>query len=152
MAEIYNGSTRDAGFRKFELRESNFVFWKSKVIDKSDLQSTLDLSIDNVNPKATQIDLLFEIVLKSGFSCSEIISEVKLAGKVVFSIANGALLICLEDKLTAELIDAVIELEPMQFICLDKGFQGNDQLKANTAQAFKTHSQNSDVETVFKVV
>ena len=48
--------------------------------------------------------------------------------------------------------DPLIELEPMQFICLDKGFQGNDQLKANTAQAFKARSQNSEAEMVFKVV
>ncbi|WP_265332356.1 hypothetical protein [Hafnia paralvei] len=40
----------------------------------------------------------------------------------------------------------------MQFICLDKGFQGNDQLKANTAQAFKARSQDSEAEMVFKVV
>lgn len=66
--------------------------------------------------------------------------------------AQDALLICLEDQLTTELIDAIIELEPMQFICLDKGFQGNDQLKANTAQAFKARSQNSEAEMVFKVV
>ncbi|GHZ89279.1 hypothetical protein VCSRO128_2301 [Vibrio cholerae] len=70
----------------------------------------------------------------------------------MYSIASEALIICLEESICSELIDAVIEKEPTQFICLDKGFQGNDQLKANTAQAFKARSQDSEAEMVFKVV
>jgi hypothetical protein len=35
-----------------------------------------------------------------------------MAGEVVFSIAEGALLICLEDKITRELIDEVAKAEP----------------------------------------
>ena len=57
-----------------------------------------------------------------------------MAGKTVFSIAEGALLICLEDEITRELIDAVAGAEPVQFICLDRGFKDNDQLKANAVQ------------------
>ena len=40
----------------------------------------------------------------------------------------------------------------MQFICLDKGFKGNDQRKANAVQIFKSRSQGAETEMVFKVV
>ncbi len=50
------------------------------------------------------------------------------------------------------LIDAITDREPMQFICLDKGFKGNDQFKANAVQTFKFCSKNSETEMVFKVV
>ena len=143
----------DLGFKVLKLYPSNFKIWHSvKSKDVDSLQTSLDLSIDNVVDGVDQLDLLFEILLKAGFEPTESINQIDLSGKRLYSIANGALLICLEDQLTAELIDEVIKLEPMQFICLDKGFQGNDQLKANTAQAFKARSQDSEAEMVFKVV
>jgi len=56
----------------------------------------------------------------------------------VYSAASGALFICLEQELTLELINAMPERKPERVVCLDEGFAGNDQLKANTAQIFKT--------------
>ncbi len=143
----------DLGVRKFSLKSSCFKSWNSGTVDNEvQLQGLLDLSVDNIVDGVTQQELLFEILIKAGFEPTESVESINLNGKIVFSVANRALLICLEHKLTAELIDAVIALEPMQFICLDKGFQGNDQLKANTAQAFKARSQDSEAEMVFKVV
>ena len=43
-----------------------------------------------------------------------------------------------------EPIDAVATAEPTQFICLDRGFQGNDQLKANAVQTFAAGNQSRD--------
>jgi adenine-specific DNA-methyltransferase len=34
----------------------------------------------------------------------------------------------------------VAEAEPMQFICLDSAFGGNDQLKANAVQTFNARN------------
>ena len=59
-------------------------------------------------------------------------------GKTVFSAASGALFICLERKLTMELIRAMAEQKPERVVCLDEGFAGNDQLKTNAVQIFKT--------------
>ena len=52
---------------------------------------------------------------------------IELAGKQVFSVAEGALLICLDKQLTQEVIDAMADMEPSRVICLDAGFQGNDR-------------------------
>ena len=69
---------------------------------------------------------------------------------MVYSVSDGVMLICLEDEITKELIDAVAEAEPMRFICLDKGFQGNDQLKANAVQTFAARNQGRDkAEQIF---
>ena len=61
-----------------------------------------------------------------------------LADKQVFSVAGGALLICLELELTMEVIRAMAALKPERVVCLDAGFAGNDQLMANAVQIFKT--------------
>ena len=112
----------------------------------------LDLHVAHLGSGLDQSDLLYELLLKAGFELSVSVESLELANKTVFSVADGALLICLEDQLTSELIDAVADLEPMQFICLDKGFKGNDQLKANAVQTFKSRSQGAETEMVFKVV
>lgn len=78
------------------------------------------------------IDILYELLLKSGFMPTEKIEKLTLTGKTVFSIAEH----CRRGGFSSawKTIDA--EAEPMRFICLDKGFKGNDQLKANAAQTF----------------
>ena len=85
---------------------------------------------------------------------TERVERLEMAGKTVYSIAGGALLICLENTITRELIDAVAEAEPVQFICLDRGFKGNDQLKANAVQTFNARNQGLEKERqiVFRTV
>lgn len=144
----------DGGFKVFELDRSNFKSWSSdfEELVVSDLVSEMERHVDHVGEHATQETILYELLLKAGFMPTEAVGRLDLAGKQVFSVAEDALLICLEEQLTSELIDAVADREPMQFICLDKGFKGNDQLKANAVQTFKSRSQGAETEMVFKVV
>ena len=51
-------------------------------------------------------------------------------------MAEGSLLVHLEDGIDQALIDAVLQHAPSQFICLDKAFHGNDQLKTNAVRTF----------------
>ena len=151
-SSLGENSSIDTGFKVFKLASSTFMQWNpNNVSSESGLQHALELYVDN-SYEGSNEDKLFELLLKAGFELTSKIERLDFNGKIVFSIANNALLICQEDQLTKELIDEVISLEPMQFICLDKGFQGNDQLKANTAHAFKARSQDSEAEMVFKVV
>ncbi len=152
--DLQGKADSDLGFKVLKLDKSNFKQWQapSAEINAEQLGEQLELHTDHIDPYATQEEILYELLLKAGFVPTSKIDTHDLAGKSVFSIDEGALLICLEDELTAELIDAVAELEPMQFICLDKGFNGNDQLKANAVQTFKSRAQNAEAEMVFKVV
>ena len=59
-------------------------------------------------------------------------------GITVYSVEGGELLICLEPELTMEAVRAMAALKPKRVVCLDAGFAGNDQLKANAVQIFKT--------------
>jgi adenine-specific DNA-methyltransferase len=63
--------------------------------------------------------------------------------KTVFSIADGAMLLCLEQKITLELIRGIAERKPERVVCLDEGFAGNDQLKANAVQIMKSKGVTS---------
>jgi len=146
----------DLGFKVFKLDRSNFKIWDGSRPDASEeeLIRQLTLHIDHIDPHASQEDILYELLLKAGFMLTEKVQKLEMAGKTVYSAAEGALLICLEDKITPEMIDAVAAAEPMQFLCLDKGFQGNDQLKANAVQTFNALNQGRDKteQIVFRTV
>ncbi len=146
----------DLGFKIFKLDKSNFKIWDGSKPDapEEELIRQLTLHIDHIDPHASQEDILYELLLKAGFMLTEKVQKLEMAGKTVYSAAEGALLICLEDKITPELIDAVAAVEPMQFLCLDKGFQGNDQLKANAVQTFNALNQGRDKteQIVFRTV
>ncbi|OGI42979.1 MAG: hypothetical protein A2150_03990 [Candidatus Muproteobacteria bacterium RBG_16_64_11] len=140
-----NGSQKqDRGFRVFKLAESNFKPWSADVPhDIAALAKQLELHVDHIRGGRIAADLLYEILLKSGFPITTPVETLMLAGKVVHSVAGGALFICLERELTLELIRAMAEKKPERVVCLDEGFAGNDQLKANAVQIFKTKGVTS---------
>ena len=136
--DLEGAKPQDRGFKVFKLAESNFKPWNADVPhDTQALEKQLDLHVDHIRDGRTADDLLYEILLKSGFPLTTPIEGLKLAGKTVHSVAGGALFICLEDALTLDLIRGMAEKKPERVVCLDEGFAGNDQLKANAVQIFK---------------
>jgi adenine-specific DNA-methyltransferase len=130
---------QDRGFRVFKLAPSNFKSWNAIVPkDRKTLEHQLELHVDHILPSRDRQDILYEILLKSGFPLTAPTETLSLAGKQAFSIADGELLICLESELTLEVIRAIAARKPERVVCLDAGFAGNDQLKANAVQIFKT--------------
>ena len=137
---------QDRGFRVFKLGESNFKGWDASVPkDRVVLEEQLVLHIDHIRDGRTSDDILYEILLKSGFPLTISVEKIELEGKSVYSVASGGMLICLENVLTLEVIRAMAEMKPQRVVCLDAGF-AEDQLKANAVQIFKTK------DVVFKTV
>jgi adenine-specific DNA-methyltransferase len=137
--DLSDSTAQDRGFRVFKLAESNFKPWNAQVAhDAEALEEQLDLHIDHVREGRSNEDLLYEILLKSGFPLSTPVDAVPMAGKIVHAVAGGALFICLERELTLDVIRTMAGSRPERVVCLDEGFAGNDQLKANAVQIFKT--------------
>jgi adenine-specific DNA-methyltransferase len=136
--DLEDRRTLDNGFRFFKLAESNFKTWDASVGNDPDaLVQQLSLHIDHLREGRNQSDFLYEILLKSGFPLTATVEQLQLANLNAFSVAGGALLICLERKLTLNVIRAMAEKRPERMVCLDEGFAGNDQLKTNAVQIFK---------------
>jgi adenine-specific DNA-methyltransferase len=140
---------KDRGFRAFKLAESSFRLWDSSAPDVAEaakvdaLVNQLQLHIDHIRDGRRPEDLLFELLLKSGFPLSTRIEMASIDQKTVYSIAGGALLICLERELTMELIKQLAERKAERVILLDEGFAGNDQLKTNAVQIMKSKGVTS---------
>lgn len=142
----------DLGFRAFKMTRSNFRQWNGDPDEFDQTGKQLELHVAHISEDAASEDILYELLLKSGFPLTTKVKSESFNGKHVFSVGDGALLICLEKDITSELIDALAEANPLQVICLDEGFKGNDQLKANAVQTFKARAQAEESEIVFRTV
>ena len=82
--------------------------------------------------------------MKAGLSLTSRIEEITVGEQRAFSISDGNLIICLEAPLHAETLRSIIRLQPkpVQVICLDHAFEGNDQLKTN----LKLEMQSNAIE------
>ncbi|MCY7329023.1 MAG: hypothetical protein LH618_10770, partial [Saprospiraceae bacterium] len=130
---------QDLGFKVFKLQKSNFNLWDAGVEKTPEaIQRQLFSHVEHISPEAEQEAILYELLLKSGFELATPIERVLLEGKTVFSIAGGVLLICLEKQLTHAVIKAMAARQPARVICLDEGFQDNDQLKTNAVRLMRS--------------
>lgn len=147
-----NGGNPDLGFKAFKLDQSNFKVWAGDADGDEQLGQQIEMHIDHLSDASSAEEVLYELLLKAGFALTTKVQTIEVAGKRVFSIEDGALLICLGKDITSELIDALAEANPLQVICLDEGFKGNDQLKANAVQTFKARAASRETEIVFRTV
>lgn len=135
---------QDRGIKVFKLSESNFKPWNAEAPHEvGSLEKQLDLHVDHIWDGRTADELLYELLLKSGYPLTAPVNVLQLTGKQVHSVSGGLFFVCLERELTLELIRAMAEKKPERVVCLDEGFAGNDQLKANAVQIFKTKGVTS---------
>ncbi len=134
-------SKPDLGFKVFKLSSSNFKVWDaaSAPKDAAGLAEQLKLMSQNVVENRGDEALLYELLLKSNLPLTGKIQSGKIGGQTFYDVADGALAICLERKLTLETLRGIIARKPRSVICLDIAFAGNDQLKTNIVLEMKSH-------------
>jgi adenine-specific DNA-methyltransferase len=152
IKKIKNHKNIDLGFKAYKLSSSNFKVWQNNFENIESLSKTLPLFIEHLDQSRNTEDILYELLLKTGYPLTASIEKLSLANKEVFFISEGALLICLDHNLTLEAIESMVERSPVMIICLDEGFKGNDQLKVNAVQTIKSHNQNTESSIMFRVV
>ncbi|MBI2464477.1 site-specific DNA-methyltransferase [Candidatus Peregrinibacteria bacterium] len=121
----------DIGFKVFKLDESNFKVWNMQIANVAQLEQQLLDFVDNVRSESTTEDMLYELILKSGLELNIAIEEKQADGGKYHRIGDGSLIICLADKLTKPLFEAILKDKPEKIITLDRAFANNDQLKTN---------------------
>ena len=140
----------DTGFRVFKLAPSNFKRWNGEAAAASSqaLVEQLEASLDHIATGATEESLLFEILLKAGYELTCPMEKLSLADQTVYAIDGLSLFISVANRIDSALIDAVAERHPVQFICLDRALQGNDSLKVNTLETFRSAQPEIQFRTV----
>lgn len=126
--------TNDLGFKSFRLSTSSFKIWRSDEINEENLSSQLDAFTNPVKEGSEKENMLYELILKSGYELTNAIEYNKKSN--YYSVNNNELVIGLE-KMNKEIVDAIISSKPKKVITLDNLFTGNDQLKTNTVLQMK---------------
>ena len=75
---------QDRGFRVFKLDQSNFLGWDGGAAKDGDtLGDLLERTVDHIRQGRTDDDLLYELLLKSGFPLTTKVETKTIAGKTV---------------------------------------------------------------------
>jgi adenine-specific DNA-methyltransferase len=92
----------DVGFRAFKLASSNIRAWEP---DAADLENSLLKNAEHLMQGRKEQDVLCELLLKLGLDLCVPIETKAIAGKSVHSIGGGALIACLADGLTKDVVE-----------------------------------------------
>lgn len=129
-------SSLDVGFKVFKLDSSNLKKWNP---DYDNLEASLEGMVSNYVDGRTELDVVYEIMLKYGIDLTFPVEEYNFSGKKVYSIGFGALVICLDSDITTSLAQDIIKLkeeltpETMRVVFKDNGF-ANDAAKTNVKE------------------
>lgn len=142
----------DAGLRCYRLEPSNFTVWDSEITEASAVEKQLEMSVEHIVAGSTEQSMLTELLLKAGYPLTSPVESAKFSGTPGYSIADGALLVCLSKELSIETFEAMVEREPAMILVLDAGFGGSDELKVNALQTVRARNQQSGTDTALRVV
>lgn len=139
------GADIDYGFRCFRVDSSNMkdVYYKPSDVK----QGELDLFTDNIKEDRTPEDLLIQVMLDLGVLLSSKVEKEEIAGKKVFSVADGYLIACFDRDVTDDVVTAIARKHPFYAVFRDSSFS-SDSVAANFEQIFDTYSP----QTVRKVL
>lgn len=132
----------DTGFKVLKLDSSNIKKWNP---DYNNLEQSFDDMLENFVPNRTEEDIVYEIMLKYGIDLTYPVEERVINGKKVFSIGFGALIICLDDNITLDIVNGIVELkkelepEICRVVFKDNGFS-TDSVKTNAVQILKRNN------------
>ena len=130
----------DIGFKVFRTADTN-IKWNSLMdmgqVDMKQLEYTPDL-VDFM-PDANDVDVVYELMLRQrDVALSETLEQLSDIGSRTYLYASSYL-VCLETKITEELVAKLAELDPLpiKFIFRDSAFKDDIALKDETFRRLK---------------
>ena len=135
----------DIGFKVFELDTSNLKTWDGSPVDDQSQFEIIDRMnemLDRVKADRSDLDMVYEIMLKTGIPLTYRIDEVDIQGKTAYSIGDDCLLlICLAENITPEIVDEMCDYAPAKLVLGKSSF--NDATSMSNAHYI---CQDKDIE------
>lgn len=129
----------DIGFRVFTLDESGI-----------ERPEPGQLVLDVVKPDRTELDIVFEMMLKWGLELTLPVEKSDAAGYPIWSVACDELVCCMSRGLTIEALESIADMEPRRVLILDSVL--DDTLKLNAVQIFKHAGERMGCEIELRTV
>ena len=113
----------DTGFRVFKLDSSNLKTWDAAPIDPQkgdvigELANRMNAMIHRVKPDRSDLDMVFEVMLKLGVPLDFPVTEVSVNGKTAYSVGEDCLLlVCLTPDIRPEDVEQMAEYAPAKAV------------------------------------
>ena len=120
----------DTGFKVFKLDTSNLVKWDdTPILDNNtqDLFTRMNNMVESIKTDRTELDVVYEVMLKLGIPVTYKIFETQVNGRKVYSIGeDGLVLVCLDKSnggITPEDITAMCDLAPAKIVAAENAFK-----------------------------
>ena len=145
QADLFSGEQKplDIGFRVLKLDSSNMqdVYYSPEQFNENLLFE------DNIKPDRTEEDLLFQAMIELGIELSAKIEKQELAGKTVWSVANGYLMACFDTDVNETTITEIARQKPYYFVMRDSSL-ATDNVADNFEQIWEEYSK----ETIRRII
>ena len=129
----------DIGFRVFALDDSGI-----------ERPEPGQLVLDVVKSDRTELDIVFEMMLKWGLELTLPVEKSDAAGYPIWSVACDELVCCMPQGLTIDALEAIADMEPRRVLIHDSIL--DDTLKLNAVQIFKHAGERMGCEIELRTV
>ena len=127
----------DVGFRVFKLDSSNLKTWDATPIDPQEgdvigeLANRMNAMVHRVKPDRSDLDMVFEVMLKLGVPPTRAVTAVDINGKTAYSVGEDCLLlVCLAPDVRPEDVERMAEYAPAKAVISRDSF-ADDTAMAN---------------------
>ena len=130
----------DIGFRVLKLDSSNMenVYYTPDDFNANNLFTL----VDNIKTDRTSEDLLFQVMLDLGIELSAKIEKTEIAGKEVWNVDGGYLMVCFDRDVNEATITEIAKQKPVYFVMRDAS-AANDNVLDNFDQLFANYSPDT---------
>ena len=132
----------DVGFRVFKLDTSNLETWDATPIENEQLDllyHRMNSMIHRVKPERTDLDMIYEIMLKLGVPLTYSVTPFSINNKTVYGVGDDCLLlVCLAENVQPEDVEQMTEYAPAKIIISRDSF-ADDTAMANAYYILRDH-------------
>ncbi len=127
-------SPLDIGFRVLKLDSSNLKTWDATPVEEEQMSlfvERMNNMVHRVKTDRTDMDMVFEVMLKLGVQPTTVVEKKDVNGKTVYTVGNDSLLlICLAESVKPEDVEAMAEFAPGKIVISRDSF-ADDTAMAN---------------------
>ena len=110
----------DTGFKAFKLDTSNHKLWDPSPVSRENLsllEQRLSGMTDRLKPDRSDLDMIYELMLKLGLPLTDEVKPLDIDGKRVWSVGPDCLIaVCLDKDIEVETIEKIAALAPARII------------------------------------
>ena len=132
----------DVGFRVFKLDTSNLKTWEGTPIENEQLDllyQRMNSMIHRVKSDRSDLDMIYEIMLKLGVPLTYSVTPFSINNKAVYGVGEDCLLlVCLAENVQPEDVEQMTEYAPAKIIISRDSF-ADDTAMANAYYILRDH-------------